>query len=83
MDISVDFRTTERVSITQEGNLIHDRLFMKISVDDRSRMDESLKRIYKLRQTPVNKPFNITDLKLGWTVRWRTATGNKSCPIWG
>ena len=24
-----------------------------------------------------------TDLKLGWTVRWRTATGNKSCPIWG
>ena len=42
MDISVDFRTTEWVSITQEGNLIHDRLFMKISVDDRSRMDESL-----------------------------------------
>ena len=42
VDISVDFRTTERVSITQEGNLIHDRLFMKISVDDRSRMDESL-----------------------------------------
>ena len=25
---------------------------------------------------------NNTDLKLGWTVRWRTATGNKSCPIW-
>ena len=22
-----------------------------------------------------------TDLKLGWTVRWRTTTGNKSCPI--
>ena len=42
VDISVDFRTTERASITQEGNLIHDRLFMKISVDDRSRMDESL-----------------------------------------
>ena len=59
MDISVDFRTTEWVSITQEGNLIHDRLFMKISVDDRSRMDESLYRIYKLRQTRVNKPFNI------------------------
>lgn len=31
-----------RVSITQEGNLFHERLFMKISVDDRSRMDESL-----------------------------------------
>ena len=25
----------------------------------------------------------ITDLKLGWTERWRTATGNKSCLIWG
>ena len=24
-----------------------------------------------------------TDLKLGWTVKWRTATGNKSCLIWG
>ena len=23
------------------------------------------------------------DLKFGWTVRWRAATGNKSCPIWG
>ena len=42
MDISVDFRTTERVSITREGNLIHDRLCVKISVDDRSHMDESL-----------------------------------------
>ena len=31
-----------RVSITQEGNLFHERLFMKISVDDRSRMDEGL-----------------------------------------
>ena len=30
------------VSITQEGNLFHERLFMKISVDDRSRMDKSL-----------------------------------------
>ena len=34
IDVSVDFKTTERVSITQEGNLIHDRLCMKISVDD-------------------------------------------------
>ena len=42
IDVSVDFKTTERVSITQEGNLIHDRLCMKISVDDRSRMDKSL-----------------------------------------
>ena len=31
-----------RVSITQEGNLFHERLFMKISVDDRSRMDKDL-----------------------------------------
>ena len=31
-----------RVSITQEGNLIHDRLFMKISSDDSLRMDKSL-----------------------------------------
>ena len=23
------------------------------------------------------------DLKFGWTVRWRAATGNKSCSIWG
>ena len=30
------------VSITQEGNLFHERLFMKISVDDRSRMDKDL-----------------------------------------
>lgn len=29
-----------RVSITQEGNLFHKRLFMKIYVDDRSRMDK-------------------------------------------
>ena len=42
IDVSVDFKTTERVSITQEGNLIHDRLCMKISVDDRSCMDKSL-----------------------------------------
>ena len=34
IDVSVDFTTTERVSITQEANLIHDRLRMKISVDD-------------------------------------------------
>ena len=27
--------------------------------------------------------FAITGLKLGWTVRWWTATGNKSCAIWG
>ena len=25
----------------------------------------------------------ITDLKLGWTIGWRTVTGKKSCPIWG
>ena len=31
-----------RVSITQEGNLFHERLFMKISVDDRSRIDKDL-----------------------------------------
>ena len=31
-----------RVSITQEGNLVHERLFMKISADDRSRMDKDL-----------------------------------------
>ena len=33
--------------------------------------------------TPYIPFFDFTDLKLGWTVRWRTATGNKSCPIWG
>ena len=42
LDVSVDFKTTERVSVTQEGNLIHDRLCMKISVDDRSHMEKSL-----------------------------------------
>ena len=26
LDVSVDFKTNERVSVTQEGNLIHDRL---------------------------------------------------------
>ena len=31
-----------RISITQEGNLFHERLFMKISVDDRSRIDKDL-----------------------------------------
>ena len=31
-----------RISITQEENLFHERLFMKISVDDRSRMDKDL-----------------------------------------
>ena len=24
---------------------------------------------------------DTTDLKLGWSVRWRTATGNKSCRV--
>ena len=38
---------------------MHDRLFMKISGDDRSRMDKSVLRIYKLRKTRVNKPFDI------------------------
>ena len=31
-----------RVSITQEGNLFHERLFTKISVDHCSRMDKDL-----------------------------------------
>ena len=26
LDVSVDFKTTERVSVTQEGNLSHDKL---------------------------------------------------------
>ena len=30
LDVSVDFKTTERVSVTQEGNLIHDRLYENI-----------------------------------------------------
>ena len=31
----------------------------------------------------MTSTLNITDLTLGWTVKWRTATGNKSCPISG
>ena len=31
----------------------------------------------------MTSTLNFTDLTLGWTVRWRTATGNKCCPISG
>ena len=48
-----------------------------------SRLKKSKRGRY-MHYTPAPSTVDhITDLKLGWTVRWRTATGNKSCPIWG
>ena len=38
---------------------------------------------YTLTTTSPSSNPNNTDLKLRWTVRWRTAPGNKSCPVWG
>ena len=43
-------------------------------------------RIYFLVYTLLDVVVVVVvtmDLKLGWTLRWRAATGNKNCPIWG